>query len=225
MVIPATAVAQLGEATYQARFSKSDATLIETLLRCCDGELRKGALAANHGNIEFKLSFLPKQRGFAIAVGCRIAGRIKVTREGALDRWMEGFVPAWRFQSRDARFDRDFRVQTRDLELTSAILTKRTLRAAVRGLFDRGAQSVHVDGEHVKMIGGPPGPGQPEDTDGRKSRSGRLTARRWSTARRESLKDLNPRVRPGLRSRRGVSNRLGQYRYRYCADPIRNPTT
>lgn len=132
------------------RFCKADAALIGQLQERCGGELHKGALHAKHGTDEFQLSFLPKRQGFIVAVKCQLAGRFRVTRKGALDRWMEGFVPALRFRSHDSRFDRDFNVQTRDLRLTSGILTEQPNLAAVRQLFDRGVQAVHLDGDRIK---------------------------------------------------------------------------
>jgi hypothetical protein len=154
MVIPVTTISQLAEAAYKSRYSKGDAALIEGLLGRCQGELHKNTLVAKHGAIEFKLAFLPKQQGFKVTVACRNAGRFRVSRKGALDRWMEGFVPAWRFRSRDESFDRDFSVQTRDLEFTSAILAKPTGRSAVRELFERGVLSVQAEGEKVTTICG-----------------------------------------------------------------------
>jgi hypothetical protein len=141
----------MAQAAYRSRFSKADAALIEALQERCGGELRKGTFFAKHDATDFELTFLPKQQGYTVAVPCRRAGRFRVTRKGALDRWMESFVPALEFRSRDSRFDRDFNVLTRDLELSAAVLTKAPNRAVVRRLFERGAQSVHIEGERVKV--------------------------------------------------------------------------
>jgi len=134
-------------------FFKADAALIEQLQQRCGGGVTKEAFHAKHGSVEFELSYLPKQQGYVVSVACRLAGRFRITRKGALDRRMEAFVPAIRFRARDARFDRDFNVQTRDLQITSGVLTRQPNRAAVRRLFDRGVQAVHLDGEWVRAIG------------------------------------------------------------------------
>ncbi len=131
------------------RGSKADAALLEELAERCDGKVQSGVLEARHEGVEFRLRVLPKQQGWVVEVPCRFAGRFRVTRLGTLDRWMAGFVPAWRFHSRDTRFDTDFQVQTRDLELTSALLTKRLGRTVVRRLFERGPHIVQLDGDHV----------------------------------------------------------------------------
>jgi len=149
MTVP-IAVAQ---GAYKNRYSKADNALIEELRGRCDGELRKGALFAKLGTADFRLRFLPQQQTFVVSVVCPLAGRFRVTRKGALDRWMAGFVPALEFRSRDERFDRDFSVQTRDRELTSAVLTKQPNRVVVRQLLERGLQAVHLDGDRVKVIG------------------------------------------------------------------------
>lgn len=154
MAIPVSSASMIAEAAYKSRYSKADAALIEQLSQRCGGELRKGTLSGEHEGVPFQLTFLPKQQGFVVSVGCRIAGRVRVTRKGRLDRWMEGFVPAIRFRSRDARFDRDFNVHTRDLEFTTALLTRQPNRAVVRRLLERGVREVYVDAERVKATCG-----------------------------------------------------------------------
>ena len=152
MAIPITAVTTAAEGAYRARDGKGDSALVEELTQSCGGELEKGVLTARHRGAEFRLRFLPQQR-FELSLPCPLAGRFRVTRKGCLDRRMQEFVPARKFHSHDSRFDHDFSVQTRDPELTSAILTRQPNRAAVRNLFERGALVVHLDGERVQVIG------------------------------------------------------------------------
>lgn len=130
--------------------SKADSALVDQLRSRCGGELKKGALHARHGEVEFRVRILPKGQGFLVSVVCRLAGRFHVTRKSGLDRWMEGFVPALEFKTRDMRFDRDFNVRTRDLRLTSDLLTQLSNLAAVRELFERGVHVVHLDGDRIK---------------------------------------------------------------------------
>lgn len=153
MTAAITHLTLLAEGAYKTRFSKADKELIEQLLQRCEGELGKAGLEARHGDLEFKLNFLPKQQGFVLSVPCPLAGRFRVTRQGALDRWMKIFVPALQFRSRDSRFDSDFNVQTRDLELTSFVLTKQPNRAIVGRLLDRGVRAVHLSGDRVEVTG------------------------------------------------------------------------
>jgi hypothetical protein len=143
----------MAQGVYKARYAKADTALIEELRERCDGEMRKGALFGKHGAADFRLRFQPQQQRYILSVVVPVAGRFRVTRRGALDRWMAAFVPALEFRSRDSRFDRDFNVQTRDPELTSGILTKQPNRATVRHLFERGVQSVHLDGDRIKATG------------------------------------------------------------------------
>ncbi len=145
-----TGVAMMAEAAYRSRYSKPDADLIEELCHKHGGEMHKATLHAKHEGTEFHLTFLPKQQGYVVSIACTLAGRFKVTRKTGLDRWMKSFVPAIPFRSRDERFDREFNVQTRDMEVTSALLTRPTNRAAVHKLFERGVRIVHLDGDRIK---------------------------------------------------------------------------
>jgi len=130
--------------------SKADTALVGQLQERCGGELKKGVLHASHGEARFRVRILPKGQGFLVSVVCHPAGRFHVTRKSGLDRWMEGFVPALQLKTRDTRFDRDFNVRTRDLRLTSDLLTRPPNLAALRALFDRGVQVVHLDGNRIK---------------------------------------------------------------------------
>lgn len=135
---------------------KGQAGWIEALVARCHGELSKnGEVTGRHGDDELRLRMLPKKQGVAVSVPCRKAGRFRVTRTGRLDRWMAGFVPAWGFRSCDERFDRDFQVQTRDVEVTAAILAKTLGRRAVRELFDRGVHDLRLHEDRVEALLGP----------------------------------------------------------------------
>ena len=151
MTFPAGATPLIVRAAQRARGSKADRALFDELRERCEGEEVKGGVAGRHGETGFRLSVLPKQQGYVVSVPCPLAGRSRVTRKGALDRWMEGFVPAVPFRSRETRFDREFNVQTRDMELTAAILTRPTNRAEVRRLFEHGVRDVHLDGERGQV--------------------------------------------------------------------------
>lgn len=136
-----------------ARFNEANKALMAELGARCDGELRNGALFASYRGLEFRLRFHAQMPTFALSIVCPEAGRFKLTFKRGVDRWMETFVPARAFRSRDARFDQEFSVQTRDPEVTSATLTKPQNRAAVRALMQSCCTSVRLEDGRMKVFG------------------------------------------------------------------------
>ena len=153
MAIPVTELSGALKTVYRAKHGKGDDALLSALAERCAGAVEKGVLTAVHAKREFRLAFQPQQQRFTLSVDCGLVGRFRITRKNGLDRWMEDFVPARRFHSYDARFDHDFNVQTRDEELTKAILTKKPNRQAVRRLVESGGQAVHLTGARLEVGG------------------------------------------------------------------------
>ncbi|MEQ8768098.1 MAG: hypothetical protein RL885_29615 [Planctomycetota bacterium] len=126
--------------------------LTEEIGRLCRGESKKTDVRGERGGREIRVRALPKKQGLVVSVGCARAGRFRVTRQNGLDRWMADFVPAWRFRSYDVRFDREFNVRTRDLEVTSSTLANPIGRAAVRKLFELGIHMLTLETDRLDVM-------------------------------------------------------------------------
>lgn len=151
MTIP---VGATGYQRQQARkFKPGDLALFEALAERTGGTVIKGAFHGTHEGVEFRVRPIDQSKRFILSVVCPFAGRFRITRSTAFDRWLAGFIPAWPLPSRDARFDRDFCVQTRDRELTSRVITDPDCRSTLRALLDGPGSSVTLEGERVKLYG------------------------------------------------------------------------
>jgi hypothetical protein len=147
----------VGATAYQQqkarKFKPGDKALMEALVARTGGTLIKGAFHGTHEGVEFRLRLADQSQRFILSVVCPPAGRFRITRAGRIDRWLASFLPAWPIPSRDPRFDLDMCVQTRDLEITTRVITQASHRRTIRSLLDGPGNAISLEGDRLKLYG------------------------------------------------------------------------
>jgi hypothetical protein len=166
IIIPTQVFSNAARASYHKQHKRHDDALIQALLECCDGKMRKTTLVARHGMLEFHLRFDAEQGAYHLSIPCRLAGRFTIKRKHALARRLASFIPAWSIRSHDPRFDETYSIHTRDLRITEDIICQRRVRDAVNKLMGRQASGIHLDGDRVRLTGTRKSLGTQIDADG-----------------------------------------------------------
>ncbi len=135
------------------RFKPGDRALFEALSALCGGSLLKNAFHGVIEGMDIRVRLADQSQRFVLSVVCTDVGRFRITRSTPWDRWLGSLLPSLPLPSRDPRFDKDMCVQTRDLEVTSQLITNADVRRTIRSLLSGPGSSLALEDGRIKLLG------------------------------------------------------------------------